>query len=111
MPVCATDETLELRNDEVKVHKEPYVEAAEFGSVDSGGEILQILASASEFEICKRGESSGRRWGLCCLGWAGMRGLESKDKLFEFWQLRYASGLRLAVRCSQHVVSSEAGVW
>jgi len=94
-PVCTTNKVLELWNGKVKVHEEPYVEAVEFGSVNSGDEILQILASASEFKICKRGESSGWRWGLCCLGWTGMRGMESKDKLLEFWQLGYARGYGL----------------
>jgi hypothetical protein len=59
-PFCATNELENLRN--VEAQGERYVQAVEQGGINSGDEILQVLASTTEYKVSESGEDGACQW-------------------------------------------------
>ena len=83
---------MELWNIEHKVHEELYSERDEVGGIDSGNEVFQVFANASESEFDQCGENGAGRWRSANSVGARSRGFESHGKDLETGQHGQTSG-------------------
>src|SRR5216683_4313134 len=86
-PFCAINELVNLRN--VEAQGERHAQAVEQGGINSGDEILQVLASTIEYKVSESGEDGTCQWrGSYMEGSIGsiMNELKSNGKGFEVEQ-------------------------
>ena len=86
---------MELWNIEHKVHEESYFERDEFGSIDSGNEVLQIFTNTVEYKFVECGENNAGWWRSAYSVGARSRGFEFNGKEPETGQCDQTGSHRL----------------
>jgi hypothetical protein len=90
---CAVNELVNMWN--VEAQGERHVEAVEQGGINSGDEILQVLASTMEYKVGESGEDGACQWRGIYMEGSILTESKSNGKGFEVGQSGQESGHRV----------------